>query len=203
MAGIENLKNRIMQDGRERADKVLSDAKAQAQEMMRKAREKAATMVEEAKVKAEKMGDDRKERIISSARMDARNMKLTAKQETIDRIMNMAADTIMAMDKKEYTDFLEKLLVNSIETGDEEIVFSKADTERIDLGMIDRLNKKLISKGKKGALKISHEERNIKSGFLLINGGVEINCSIESQIRMIRDSIEGEIAGLLFENDHD
>lgn len=203
MAGIENLKNRIMQDGRERADKVMGDAQAQAEEMMRKAREKAAMMVEEARIKAAKMGDDRKERIISSARLDARNMKLAAKQETIDGVLNMAVDAIMGMDKKEYTDFLEKLLINSIETGDEEIVFSKADTERIDPGLIDRLNKRLLSQGKKGALKISHEARNIKSGFLLINGGVEINCSIDSQIRMMRDSIEGEIANLLFEKDHD
>jgi V/A-type H+-transporting ATPase subunit E len=61
------------------------------------------------------------------------------------------------------------------------------------------VNSKLNSQGKKGMVKISSETRNIRTGFVLKRGGLEINCSIESQIRILRDSLEGEIANLLFE----
>ncbi len=60
------------------------------------------------------------------------------------------------------------------------------------------VNSKLNAMGKKGLIKISDETREIGSGFILTHGGLEINCSIESQIRLLRDSLEGEISNLLF-----
>ena len=198
MAGIEKLKNRIMKDEEDRAKQTENDANLKAQDIIKKAGAKAEEMIEDAKVKGLKMGESRKDRIISSAKLEARDMKLAQKQETVDRILNMADDAIKSMEKDEYTSFLEELLINNIETGEEEIILPKSDIGRIDLSLVDRLNQKLLSQGKLGKLKISSETRDIKSGFLLINGGVEINCSIDSQIRMIRDSIEGELANLLF-----
>ncbi len=201
MAGIEKLKNRIMKDEEEKAKQTENDANLKARDMIKKASEKAQAMIEDAEIKGLKMGEDRKGRIISSAKLEARNMKLAQKQETIDRILKLAGDAIKSMDKDEYTSFLEKLLLNNIETGDEEIVFSKHDIERIDTRFVEGLNQKLLSQGKPGKLKLSNELGDIQSGFLLIKGGVEINCSIDSQIKALRDSMEGELASLLFEDE--
>lgn len=201
MAGIEKLKNRIMKDEEEKAKQTENDANLKARDMIKKASEKAQAMIEDAKIKGLKMGEDRKGRIISSAKLEARNMKLAQKQETIDRILKLAGDAIKSMEKDKYTSFLEKLLLNNIETGEEEIVFSKNDIERLDPSFVERLNQKLLSEGKKGSLKLKDEIRDIGSGAVLINGKVEIDCSIDSQLKAIRDDLEGELADLLFENE--
>jgi V/A-type H+-transporting ATPase subunit E len=151
------------------------------------------------KARAEKDGKDKKDRMVSRAKLDARNDMLSAKQETIEKVLNLTVDRITQMNDSEYGEFIEKLLLNSVETGEEEIIFSERDKSRIQPSLITIVNSKLNSQGKKGMVKISSETRNIRTGFVLKRGGLEINCSIESQIRILRDSLEGEIANLLFE----
>jgi V/A-type H+-transporting ATPase subunit E len=201
MAGIEKLKDRIIKDGEDKAKQIKDDAGLKAQDIIKRAEEKAQTMIEDAKAKGLKMSGNRKDRIISNAKLEARNMKLAQKQKTIDEIFKKAADFIKSMEKDKYTSFLEKLLLNNIETGEEEIVFSKNDIERLDPSFVERLNQKLLSEGKKGSLKLKDEIRDIGSGAVLINGKVEIDCSIDSQLKAIRDDLEGELADLLFENE--
>lgn len=200
MAGIDNLKKRILKDDEDKARETIEEAEAKAKEILSHAKEKSELIIKEAKAKAEKDGSDRRERIIARAQLDARNNMLQAKQETIDNILSLAEKKIENMNSKDYSDFLEKLLMVSIETGEEEVIFSEKDKKRIDPGLVARINEKLVSMGKKGFLKISNETRNINSGFILKKGGVEINSSVDSQIRILRDNIEGEIANLLFEN---
>lgn len=199
MAGIENLKNRIIKDNEDRAKQIENDAKAKAEEVISQAKNKADEIMNNMKAKAEKDGQERKERLISRAQLDARNEVLSAKQEAIDMVLGNAVNRISQMDDKEYLDFIENLLLSSVETGEEEIIFSKKDKARIQPSFITVVNDKLNAMGKKGLVKISNETRDIGSGFILVNGGLEINCSIESQIRLLRDSLEGDIANLLFE----
>lgn len=200
MAGIENLKKRILKDDEEKAKQIENDAVLRARDIVKKAEDKAKTILEDAKIKAEKDGISSMDRIIARAELDARNMVLAAKQEIIGNILDLARESINNMDSKEYTDFIHQLLLSSAETGEEEVIFSEKDKKRIESGLIVAVNAELKAKGKKGALKVSGDTRNIESGFVLKQGGVEINCSIDSQIRMLRDSIEGELAGLLFQS---
>jgi V/A-type H+/Na+-transporting ATPase subunit E len=199
MANIDNLKLRILSDDREKANAIESEAKAKAQEIVDSAKLKAQTILEEIKVKAEKDGKDKKDRIIARAQLDARNSVLSAKQETIDRVLGLAAEKVVNMNNEEYSDLVEKLLISGTETGEEEIIFSEKDKKRVLASVIDKVNEMLISKGKKGLLKVSDETRDISSGFILKRGGLEINCSIESRIRTLRDSLESDLANLLFE----
>lgn len=199
MAGIENLKNRIIKDNEDRSKKIESDAKAKAEEVINQANNKADEIMNSMKVKAEKDGQERKERLMSRAQLDARNEVLLAKQEAIDMVLDNVVNRISQMNDKEYLDFIENLLLSNVETGEEEIVFSEKDKARIQPSFITVVNDKLNAMGKKGLVKMSNKTRDIGSGFILVRGGLEINCSIESQIRLLRDSLEGDIANLLFE----
>lgn len=199
MAGIENLKNRIIKDNEDRSKKIESDAKAKAEEVINQANNKADEIMNSMKAKAEKDGQERKERLMSRAQLDARNEVLLAKQEAIDMVLDNVVNRISQMNDKEYLDFIENLLLSNVETGEEEIVFSEKDKARIQPSFITVVNDKLNAMGKKGLVKMSNKTRDIGSGFILVRGGLEINCSIESQIRLLRDSLEGDIANLLFE----
>lgn len=199
MAGIENLRNRIIKDYEERAMQIESNARLKGEEIINQARIKADEIMNNMKAKAQRDGQERKERLISRAQLDARNEILFAKQEAIDRVFENVADRIRKMSDEDYFSFIMNMLLSNVETGDEEIIFSKEDKKRVQPSFITIANDKLKTAGKKGLLKISDETRNIESGFILAKDGLEINCSIESQIRLLRDSLEGEIASLLFE----
>lgn len=199
MAGIDNLRNKILKDNEDRAKQIERDAAAKAEEIERQARNRADEIMNSMKAKAEKDGQERKERLMSRAQLDARNEILLAKQEAIDKVFQNAVDRIKQMSDKDYLDFIEKMFLENSSTGEEEIIFSEMDKARIQPSFITVLNDKLNSMGKKGLIRISDETRDIGSGFILTQGGLEINCSIESQIRLLRDSLEGDIANLLFE----
>lgn len=199
MAGIENLTNRIIRDNEDRAKQIESDAMAKAEDVISKAKNKADEIMSSMKAKAEKDGQERKERLMSRAQLDARNMVLLAKQDAIDKVFSNVVDAINQMGDKDYFEFMEKILLASVETGEEEIILSEKDKGRIQPSFITLINDKLNAMGKKGLVRISNETRDMGSGFILKHGGLEINCSIESQIRLLRDSLEGDIANLLFE----
>lgn len=199
MTSIDNLKKSLLKDDEVKALDIKKEADAKAADMIKSAETKAKAVMEDMKAKAEKDGMDRKERMLSRAHLDARNSILEAKQKAIDNVLNAAVERVSQMADSEYENLLERMLLNSVETGDEEVIFSKRDRERIQPAFFARVNEKLASSGKKGMLTLSNETMNITSGFVLRRGGLEINNSIEAQIRILRDSLEGEIASLLFE----
>lgn len=194
------LKNRIIKEEEENAKQILEDASLKAQKKLEESKKIAEDLIKKALTKAKEDGAARKEAIISRARMDARNAVLLAKQACIDKVFEMVWDRIYNMERDEYTTFIEKLLLNNIEYGDEEVIFADRDKTRIDPGTVAKINDILISQNKKGALRLSSESRNIKSGFLLKCGNVEVNCTIESQLKVLRERMEGEIGRILFQN---
>lgn len=199
MAGIENLKNRIMKDYEAKAKQIENEAQAKAAEIASQAQAKAAEIMDNMKEKAARDGRDRKERLMARAQLEARNELLFAKHEAINNVLSHVESKISQMDDKSYLDFIEKVLINNVETGEEEIIFSERDKARIEPSFIASVNSKLSAMGKKGMLKISDKSRNMVAGFILAQGGLEINCSVESQIRLLRDSLESDISNLLFE----
>ena len=48
------------------------------------------------------------------------------------------------------------------------------------------------------AFTLSQETREMAGGLILKDGSVEINCAFETQLRLLRESMAAEVAGLLF-----
>ena len=103
------------------------------------------------------------------------------------------------MNENEYSQLLEAMLLSNVETGDEEIIFDERDLSRIDKSLVKRVNKNLKEQGIRDDVRLSGERRSIKSGFILKRGDLEINCSIDAQIKSLREELEGEIAAILFD----
>ena len=71
--------------------------------------------------------------------------------------------------------------------------------KRIDKVFIQKINKMLLKKGKKGALKFSEEKRDIPGGgFILKKGRIEKNNSFEIYLSSLRRDLESEISRILF-----
>lgn len=197
MNGIDSLKERLLSEDRIKASEIELEARKKAEEIIQAANIKAAQIEDELRQKAQKDGKDKKERMIARAELDARNIVLQAKQEAIDLILNEVIKKIDSMSKEEYSNLINRMILNNVETGEEEIVLSIKDKDRVQINL-DEINKQLVSKGKRGLLRLNGEYANIPSGFVLRKSGLEINCTFEALIRGLRDELEADIASMLF-----
>ena len=50
-----------------------------------------------------------------------------------------------------------------------------------------------------GMLTLSEETRNIRGGFIMLDGDVEVNCAFETLVRLQRERLEKEVAQALFD----
>jgi V/A-type H+-transporting ATPase subunit E len=198
MAGIDNLKARLLEDDRQAAQAIEKEALKKADELIESSKCKAEEIVKLMADKAQRDGKDRKDRILARAALNARNELLAAKQEAVEKVLTSAYENVEKMDKKEYSLFLERMLLSSVETGDEEIIFDENDLSRIDTSLVKSVNKILKERGRRNDVTISSEKRSIRNGFILKRGDLEINCSIDAQIRSLREELEGEIAAIIF-----
>lgn len=198
MAGIDNLKARLLEDDKQAAQAIEKEALKKADDIIESSKRKAEDIIKLMSEKAQKDGKDRKERILARAALNARNELLAAKQEAIEKVLAAACDKIEKMDREEYSLLLERMLLSNVETGDEEIIFDENDVSRIDASLVKRVNKSLKEQGRRNNITISSEKRSIGNGFILKRGDVEINCSINALIKSLHEELEGEIASILF-----
>lgn len=198
MAGVEKIKEKILQDSEAKANAIIADAKKQAQEIIDKANVKAAKKAEDIKKKASSDAADKLRISNSMLELEMRKDILSTKQQLIEETFEKALESLSHMNDGEYEAMLQSLVIKAVETGEEEILLSKQDKNRLSADFSNKINQNLAQIGKKGNLKFSDEARNIIGGFVLKSGGVEMNYSFEALLRMNRDEIEPEVAAILF-----
>jgi V/A-type H+/Na+-transporting ATPase subunit E len=198
MTGIDRIKEQILQDSQAKANSILDDAKKQATELIEKANVNARQKSEEIQKKASSDASEKLRISRSMLELEMRKDILSTKQQLIEEVFQKALDSLSKMENNEYEAILYKLIVDAVETGEEEILLSKHDKNRLPGDFGNKLNQVLVQAGKKGNLKLSDEARDIIGGFVLKAKGVELNYSFEALLRMDRDEIEPEVAAILF-----
>ncbi len=196
--GAERITQRILDDAQAKAESIKAEAAEKAKAVRDEAKQKAARKKEEILAQAGKDAEEQKRRILGVAQLEARKELLAAKQEMIGEAFQKSLDQLTARDEKSYLESIREMLLNLVETGTETVIFSARDLERISDHYWQDVNKALANKGKEGNLKLSQETRDIKGGFILQAGGVEMNCSFESLLEEKRDQLETEVATTLF-----
>ena len=198
MAGVEKIKEKILQDAEIKTKEILEKARLQAKEIEEKAKQKAALRVKEISQKSTHDISEKRRIINSIVELEMRKDILSAKQQSIEEVFNRALERVNNLDSVRYEQVMFDMLMASVESGEEEILMSEGGRNRISADFISKANKALESVGKKGKLKISDETRNISGGFILMGQGVEINNSFEAVIRLYRDEIEPKVAEIFF-----
>jgi len=189
-------------------EKILSEAKAQAQKITDEANQ--AQIAEQAKFDAEsalyneqtetiakKAGEDKKSHILASTRMMIAKENLVEKRAIIDNVFKQAKQKVQSLPDDQYKQLFTNLMIEAVETGDEEVVIDKNET-RIDAGFISNVNSKLSQNGKKGTLKLTEEKQNIESGFVLKRGKIKNNASLPVLLEQARSELEIELSKELF-----
>jgi len=133
------------------------------------------------------------------AQLENRKAVLQAKQQIIDEVFERAKTSLQNMPDEKYKSLIESMLLKSDLSGNEELIISEHDRNRITPEFIQKINDTLKGMGKEGNLRISKTFGNMIGGFILKSQDLEINCTFDSLIDMEREELETEIAKILFE----
>lgn len=190
-------------------EKILADAKAEAEKIKKQTEENEAA--EQAKlteqldehnkqteVLAKKAGEDEGSHILAAARMDIAKQLLAEKRKILDEVFQQARQQLQNLPDEEYRTLCTKLMLEAVETGDEEVIVDKNET-RINQDLIDQVNRQLSSKGK-GELKLSDQKQNIGAGFILKRGQIKTNVSLDVLLDQARKELEIDLAKELFQD---
>ncbi len=198
MAGVDKIKEKILQDAELKSNEILEKARLQAKEVLEKANQKAALRVKEISQKSTHDISEKKRIINSIVELEMRKDILAAKQQSIETVFDKVLERMNNFDDSKYEQVVFDMLMATVESGEEEVVMSEVRRKKLSADFINKANKALEAAGKKGMIKISDETRNISGGFILKGQGVEINNSFEAVIRLYRDEIEPKVAEIFF-----
>jgi len=200
MAGAEKLIERILDEARQQAQANMEKAKKEAEAILQAAKERAEEREKIAIEKARINADEKKRRMIASAELDAKKERLKAKQEIIEDAFNRAIEKLNSLPEEQYFDILANMMAGIIRGENCEIILSGRDKERLNAALLDNIKNRLKEKGYTGNINISNETRDIKGGFILKMGDIEINNSFDTILRMKRDELEPEVVKILFQS---
>ena len=228
MEGINKITGKIAQDAQAEISRLMAetDEKVRAiqAEAEAQARAEAGAIVERGKAAAA----ERLERLSSASQMERRKLELAAKQEVLGEAFDLALEKLCTLPEKEYIELLTKLALEASSTGKEQIIFSQKDRNKVGKQVVMAVNDALlkerapelppeVTKSRMGTLmdKLIHnttaivtgagltlaeETRDIKGGFIMVDGDVEINCAFETLVRLQREQMEKKVADALFQS---
>ena len=194
---LEKLLEKIQADGEKKSKEIIIVAEKKATKILQEAELKESVLkkeyiaLESAKIKQEIEG---KQAILQ---IEARKKLLAKKQEALEAVYQKAMTGIISLPTAPYQNFIEKRLFSLLEKGDYEIIVAANDKEKITESFIEGLNQKL--KEKKIKLKPVSFSSSIKNGFVLRQGNVEINSSLEEILKRKRGDLDIKLGKLLFE----
>ncbi len=188
-------------------DKILSDANAQAKKTADQAKEKLdseqanhdaglAEYKEQTVAIAKEAAQDEKSHILAGGRMEIAKEYLAEKRKILDQVFDNARGQIQNLPDEEYRKLMTRLMLEAVETGDEEVVVDKNET-RIDLEFMKEVNRKL-GPGFQGNLRLAGENQDIKGGFILKRGKIKTNVSIDVLLDQAGKDLEIKLAAEIF-----
>lgn len=195
MSNINNLTSKIIKDAEDEKEIIIQTAEKEKNKILSTKQVEASTAEKIIIEKAEREAVSRKERIISSAKLQARNEKLQAMQEVIREIFESSIETLCNLSEDEFKVFVKESILNSDIVGEQNIILNDSSKNIINKTFLAEINKEL---GAKANVILSEETRNFKGGFILEKDGIEINNTFEALVNSLKDDLSIDVAIMLF-----
>ncbi len=199
MNGIEKILDKLQAEGKAEADAVLEKAKAEADAI----RARYAKQAEQEKAAAEEKGvkaaAERQDRLIRAAEMESKKTILGAKQSVLDKAFAQARDSLLHLPEERYVTFLSILAASSAGSGSEVLVLNEKDRATIGEKITAEANRLRQEAGLPASLTLSPDTADIDGGLFLRDKDSEVNCTLETLLRLGREELAGQAAALLFD----
>lgn len=183
---------------------IIDEAHLKEEEILKKANEEAETLLEDAKKEAkafsgEVIADALKKAVAikananSAAELILRDARLRRKNREIGDAISLAVKTVNDLPDDKYFEILLMMIGKMALTSEGEVLLSSDD--------LKKRNTELFSNGikQKGfKLTLTDKPADIKSGFVLRFGDIEINSSFEAIANEKREQLEDTVKDILF-----
>lgn len=194
MTGLESIINQITSDARQEAEGVLAEARGKAEKAAAEAREEAQRQAKAVLQKGEQDAQDIRERAASAAQLESRNRMLSFKQELIRGAIESARAGLEGAPDKEYFGTLLQLYTRFAQKGQGEMRLNARDLKRLPDDFLARMKKAVPE----ADMHISPTPCDIESGFLLVYGGMDINCTFQAVFEDAYDELRDAAGRMLF-----
>ncbi|MEA3369315.1 MAG: V-type ATP synthase subunit E [Candidatus Ratteibacteria bacterium] len=189
---LEDILKKIRSDAGEKRAEIKEAALVSAGRREEEQKKRGETLKKDTLAKFRQEAAKERERIVVNTRIQIKKEILSHKQQFISEVFLSGLNGIKKS-KERYQAFLERIL-SRFARGEEEIILSSRDRENFSGKWLEAFNRKNRLK-----LKYSKESGKISGGIIVRAGKKEINASLETLIKEIRDRYEAQIAKILFE----
>ena len=195
---IKDINDKIISDAKIQASKIITQAEDNANNIIKKGEKEADNVKKVILYKYNQEASLKKSKILTEANLEAKKNILLEKQKIMEDVFDKTLESIAKLNSKDYLNFIKKLILDNIESGDETIFIDHLDRIKISKSFIEDINKELKSQGEKGELKLSAAYLPIKGGVVVGSGKIRKNISLEFLLKKIREELEIQISKDLF-----
>lgn len=193
MSGIDKIIRQIEEDTEAVCQEMISSAKSKADREIADAESEAGRIRDSFSEKTERKLSEIDQRAKSAAVVEEKKIMLKAKQDAIDTMLDAALSYVRQLPDDAYFALILQMAEKHSHEDDGVIFFSEKDLSRLPLGFEEKLS--AVSKGR---LSVSAKPREISSGFVLSYGGIEENCSFDSMIASMNETLRDRACAILF-----
>lgn len=194
MTGLEKILSQIENEQDNRCRELISKAEAKAKAIIDEANSQAEKIAADKAEETEKKLENSRQAAESAAELAKSRILLETKLRLIDETLKRSLEVIKVLPKKEYFEILKELVLKNAQKGEGVLRLSQADVNRLPSNFVDSINN-AFKRGYK--IKLG-DTADIDSGFILVYGDVDVNCSFEAIAASKRDELRDTLNSLLF-----
>lgn len=195
MTGLETILQQIAADAQAEADELAAATAAEKAAILAEAKAQAEAAERTAITAGEEQAAQIRERAESAAQMERRNAILACKQglihETIEQVKQALAD---APDEK-YFSVLVALAGKFAAEGKAELRLNQKDLNRLPEDFAEQLK----AAAPQAELTVAKEPYDLKNGFLLVYGGIDINCTLDAVFDGAQAELSDAVSRILWQ----
>ena len=200
MRGIEKITARIAADAAAEISAVRAESDRRCSEIRAEYDKKAQETYEGILRSGMKDAEQFASRIERTAQLDAKKEILGLRQEMVSEAFKLAEQKLADMPEDEYLAFLTRLALEAVSTGTEALVMNAAQRDTLGEKLAAAVNAARKEAGKVGELTVAQDTCDITGGFILRQEKVEVNCTLDLMLELIRNEVAAEVARVLFED---
>ncbi len=173
-------------------------AREEAEQTAQKAAREAEQEQEQLRKEGRARADERHRQLVTSAHMEGRRQILGAKEELINEVLEEARRELTELPREQYARVLQDLLLVAAGGEEQELILSPRDREGLGPQLVEEVQARRQEQARAGRLVLADETRPLDGGFVLRQGGVELNYSFAALLRSRQEELESEVAHILF-----
>lgn len=194
MAGLDKIIERIRIDTQARCRSISETSEKNIRLLIEKSENEAKIKADAVIAQAQREAGLIKEKAVSGSRQRTNQIMLAAKSEAISDILSEALDVMNSLPDNEYFEAVYSLIVKcSGKQAKGVVLFNRRDLMRLPKDFEDKLSSSGCD------VTISKEPNDsIDSGFILVCGDIEENCTFSALADERRDILKEKIYKIIF-----